>query len=59
MIGFAFDTEHNPYTLLFDEKKLRESPGFQELWALDYPWDSLSMRRRNSVFGWINETGFQ
>jgi hypothetical protein len=30
-IGFIHDIEQNPYELLFDEEKFRQSPGFVEL----------------------------
>jgi hypothetical protein len=31
-IGITYDIEQIPYGLLFDEEKLRQSPGFVELW---------------------------
>jgi hypothetical protein len=54
-IGFSYDITQNPYGLLFDEEKLRQSPGFVELWERDTPLESLSKRRRETEFGWINE----
>jgi hypothetical protein len=54
-IGFSYDIAQNPYGLLFDEGKLRQSPGFVELWERDTPLESLSKRRREAKFGWINE----
>jgi hypothetical protein len=54
-LGFEFDTRGEPYRLLFDEEKLRESTGFRELWSIDFPLDQLSVRRRNTKFGWINQ----
>jgi hypothetical protein len=54
-IGFSFDIAHNPYGRLFDEEKLWQSPGFVELWERDTPLESLSKRRRERKFGWINE----
>jgi hypothetical protein len=54
-IGFSYDIAQNPYGLLFDEEKLRQSPGFVELWERDTPVESLSKRRREAKFGWINE----
>jgi hypothetical protein len=54
-IGFEFDTEAEPYRLLFNEERLRQSEGFRELWSIDFPLDQLSSRRRNTRFGWINK----
>jgi hypothetical protein len=54
-IGFIHDIEQSPYGLLFDEEKLRQSPGSMELWERDAPLRSLSRRRQNAKFGWINE----
>jgi hypothetical protein len=50
-IGFTHDIEQSPYGLLFDEEKLRQSPGFMELWERDTPLGSLSRRRQNAKFG--------
>jgi hypothetical protein len=38
----------------FDEEKMRNSTGFQRIWNIDYDIQSLSKRRRNSVFGFLN-----
>lgn len=54
-IGLQYEIERCPYVLLFDEQKLRQSAGFTSLWQRDYPLESLSQRRRNSPFGWVNE----
>jgi hypothetical protein len=54
-IEFEFDTEAEPYRLLFNEEKLRQSECFRELWSIDCPLDQLSSRRQNSRFGWINK----
>jgi hypothetical protein len=37
-LGLDFDMRSEPYRLVFDENKLRESEGFQELWSIDFPW---------------------
>jgi hypothetical protein len=50
-IGFSYDIAQNPYGLFFDEERLRQSPGFVELWERDMPLDSLSKRRREAKFG--------
>jgi hypothetical protein len=54
-IGFSYDIAQNPYGILFDEEKLRQSPGFVELWERDTPLESLSKRRPEEKFGWIKE----
>jgi hypothetical protein len=54
-IGLIYDIEQIPYGLLFDEEKLRQSPGFAELWERNTPLESLSRRRQNAKFGWINK----
>jgi len=54
MIGFNFNVSVEPYTLLFDEKKLVESHGFGELWVRDVLLENLSRRRREIKFDWIN-----
>jgi hypothetical protein len=54
-IGFEFDTEAEPYQLLFNEEKLRQSEDFRELWSIDFPLHQLSSRRQNTRFGWINK----
>jgi hypothetical protein len=53
-LGFEFDTSVEPYRLLFHEEILRATPGFREIWALDFPLEKLSLRRQNAKFGWIN-----
>jgi hypothetical protein len=54
---FEFDTEAEPYQLLFHEEKLRQSEGFRELWFIDFPLNQLSSQRQsqNARFGWINK----
>ena len=53
--GFDFDVSNEPYRLQFDEEKLRRTPAFQEIWAIDFPLEKLSARRQNAKFGWINQ----
>jgi hypothetical protein len=36
-LKFEFDTRSEPYRLLFNEEKLRESAGFREWWSIDFP----------------------
>jgi hypothetical protein len=54
-LGLEFDTRSEPYSLSFNEEKLRESAGFRALWSIDFPLDQLSTRRRDASFGWINQ----
>jgi hypothetical protein len=53
--GVEFDTEAEPYRLLFNEEKLRQSEGFRELRSINFPLDQLSSRRQNTRFDWINK----
>jgi hypothetical protein len=55
VIGFSYDISREPYELLFDEEKFRQSRGFLEFWERDVPWESLSRRRQEARFGWINQ----
>jgi hypothetical protein len=54
-IGFSDDITQNPYTLLFDEEKFKQSRGFMELSVHDMLLESLSTRRQQAKFGWINK----
>jgi hypothetical protein len=54
-IGLTHDIDQSRYGLLFDKQKLRQSLGFMELWERDLLLESLSRRRQNAKFGWINE----
>jgi hypothetical protein len=54
-IGLTHDITQDPYGLIFDEEKFRQSPGFLELWQRDMPFESLSTRRQQARFGWINK----
>jgi hypothetical protein len=53
--GFELDANVEPCRIRLDEKKLRRSSAFQEIWNLDFPLEKLSTRRRNARFGWINQ----
>jgi hypothetical protein len=50
---FEFDTTSEPYRLLFNEEKLKESAGFRELSSIDFPLGQLSTRQRAARFGSI------
>jgi hypothetical protein len=39
-LEFEFDTRREALELLFDEIKLRESAGFEELCSVTFPWTS-------------------
>jgi hypothetical protein len=55
-IEFTYDIKQNPYELLFDEQKLRQSPGFVEPWERDRPLESLSNRRWEAKFRCIKKS---
>jgi hypothetical protein len=52
---FELDARREPDGLLFDEVKLRERAGFQELLSVDFPVDQISGPRCIAQFGWINK----
>jgi hypothetical protein len=54
-LAFVFDTRMEPYWLVFDEKTMRGSARFQELWCVNFVLDQLSDRRRSARFGWISK----
>jgi hypothetical protein len=54
-IGLTHDITQNPYGLIFDEEKFRQSPGFLELWQRDMSFESLSTRKQQARFSWINK----
>jgi hypothetical protein len=49
-IGVEFDIGSIPYGIVFRQEKLRESKGFIEFWNIDYPVESLTLKRRNFRF---------
>jgi hypothetical protein len=55
MLALEFDMKRERYGPLFDEIKLKESGGFDELRSIDLPLDQLSGRRRIAHFGRINK----
>jgi hypothetical protein len=54
-LGLRYNIGTSLYTLLFDERVLRERPGFTSLWQRDYSLEKLSQRRGNAIFRWINK----
>jgi hypothetical protein len=56
---FEFDIDIEPYWLLFNEEKLRQSEGFGELRLIAFHLDQLSSRRQrqrqNARQSWINK----
>jgi hypothetical protein len=45
--------------LWVDEDKIHGSLDFLELWAIDYPEESLSARRGQQKWGWLNRGLFR
>jgi transposase len=57
--GFVYDkAPDGTYILGFDERRIRESSEFQEVWKLNYPLERLSPRRRASRWGFLNSEAF-
>jgi hypothetical protein len=54
-IGFSYGISQNLYELLFDEEEFRQSRGFLELRERDMPFESLSRRKQQAKFEWINQ----
>jgi hypothetical protein len=52
--SFTLDIDQNTYGLLCDEEKFRQSPGFLELWERNVPLESLSKRRQQARFRWMD-----
>jgi hypothetical protein len=53
-IGFIHDIEKTLYGLLFDKEKFWQSRGFVELRERNTSLESVSKRRRESKFGWMD-----
>jgi hypothetical protein len=52
--GLEANVTTRPFRIRVSEQKLRENPGFQELWARDIQVEELSRRRQMQRFGVIN-----
>jgi hypothetical protein len=52
--GFHYVVTTRPYVLEFSEEKVRENPGFCEIWQKNYSVEVLQRRRRLHQFGLIN-----
>jgi hypothetical protein len=52
--GLYPDIGTRPFTVRFDEDKLRSNPGFRELWERNISIEELSRRRQLHPFGMIN-----
>jgi hypothetical protein len=53
--GFEYEKRNGATYLIVDEARIRQSPGFQEIWLFDYHPARLSSRRQSQKWGWINE----
>jgi hypothetical protein len=52
--GFEHHTATRPFKLRVVQERLRENPGFQEMWTRDRSVKTLSARRQAQRFGIIN-----
>jgi hypothetical protein len=57
--GFGFEQRDGTWYLYTNETKIRTSPEFAEVWALNNPEESLSVRKRQQVWGWISQQFFR
>jgi hypothetical protein len=55
MLGFELETRREPSELLFDEVKLRENAGFEELSSVTFPW--ISYRDDDVLLASVGSTG--
>jgi hypothetical protein len=56
--GFDYEQRDGIWYLILNDQRLRAYPEFREVWEIDYPEESLSNRRRQQVWGWLNEDYF-
>jgi hypothetical protein len=57
--GFSYQRRDQTSYLAIDEGRIRTAPDFREIWERDFPIDSLSARRRNHKWGWLNQEFFR
>jgi hypothetical protein len=57
--GFIYQKRDQTFYLVIDEGRIRTAPDFQEIWNRDYPIGSLSAKRRNQKWGWLNQEFFR
>jgi hypothetical protein len=57
--GFGFGQRDGTWYLDINETKIHASPEFAEVWALNNPEESLSVRKRQQVWGQINQQFFR
>jgi hypothetical protein len=57
--GFSYSPGAIAYVLEFSRERMMESAGFRQVWELDVPLESLSMRGQKAQFGFVNEISFQ
>jgi hypothetical protein len=52
--GFGYVKQDDTLYLPVEERKIRTSSGFAELWRCNYRESSLSARRSQQNWGWLN-----
>ena len=57
--GFGHKSRNGTNYLSVDEREIRGSPGFREIWLFDHHESQLSARRQRQNWGWINEHMFR
>jgi hypothetical protein len=57
--GFDFETLNGITYLAINEAKIRQSPGFREIWEFNTHLARLNDRRLCQDWGWINEHLFR
>jgi hypothetical protein len=56
--GFGFEQRDGTWYIYVNETKIRTSPEFAEVCALNNPEESLSVRKCQHAWGWINQQYF-
>jgi hypothetical protein len=56
--GFDYEQRDGVWYLIVNDQRLRGYPEFREVWEVDYPEESLSQRRTQQRWGWLNVAYF-
>jgi hypothetical protein len=53
--GFGFEGRDGTWHLYVHETKIRTSPEFMEVWAINYPEERLSSQTRQQAWRWLTQ----
>jgi hypothetical protein len=57
--SFSYHQRDGTFYLAVDKGRIRGAPDFCEIWERNYPIESLSAKRRNQKWGWVNQQFFR